>query len=248
MCRKTLLIVSLVIFAGAINVSAAEIQRAEELLEWTVDAHVASKSNFKLFGSTASDDPIGVLNITADFGAWDVTFIACQGIGRHEEGIGATENYYDLVISWSHNFGKDDRWSLGAGSEFFYAPPQLGGEHLQFIAPFVTLSRDWNEIVSTTFGLQSPIPIDTEYGGDAVFGWAEVSLSHTWHRLTGTLTLGGVLGETIRHTEYLSPALEWEFENGMILYASYLGANNVTGDGVSSRIDPTPTIGVKWTG
>jgi hypothetical protein len=213
--------------------------------EWTVDISTSTRNNFKVFGSTASEDPVVIGIVKADFGKWDVSLIVCEGVGEHEEGVGATETYYNVVLGRGHDFGEDGQGSFWVGTELFYAPPQLGGEHLQFFAPLAALSWDWSENISSTVGAQAPFAIDTVYGGDAVFGWAEVTFSYTRGNLTVSLTPGGVLGDTGRYTLYLAPSAEWEFENGLTFYASGLEAKTVV-QGVASKIDPTPSIGFTY--
>ena len=236
------LLVLAFLFLGAAVAGAEETTEVSH--EWKLDTSVSSRSNFKFFGSTASQDAISQVNLKVDFGEWDVTVIGVEGIGRHEPDVGATADYYTVIPrrAWE-DLGENDQWSVSAGSEFFFSPAQLGGDHLIFVAPFLTATFDQNEAASWTFGLQSPQPIDTEYGGDTVFVWVESSLEKSWGSFTASVTPGVVLGESGRYTFYLGPKVEWEVQEGLSVYVAGLTARNVERDGTSSWIDPTPTVG-----
>jgi|GEM_PF-4745917 len=233
---KALIVALALMFGLTINASAQ--------MTYAVDLSYASQSAFKLFGSTASTNPIGKVDITAKRSGWSTEFIFVDGLDN-DQNEGDMVRYYDGIFKKSWESGK---LSGTAAMELFYAPVQYGSPSSTFISPLVTVMWTHNKHFSVEVGAQYVGTHNTDYGGDRIYGWIQPTFSTSWKALTFEISPGYILGETKRTTQYVSSKLALGVGQYTSVYVSYLEAKSWgTGSPGMVPIDGTWTGGLKLT-
>lgn len=236
--NKLVFVFVLAIVAGIMATSASA------QTSYTVDLSWSNQSAFKLFGSTASTNPIGKLDITAERGGWSTELIFVDGLDS-DQNEGDMVRYYDGIFKKSWSSGS---FSGTAAMEVFYAPVQYGSPSSTFISPLATVTWTHNKHLSVEVGAQYVGTYKTDYGGDRIYGWIQPTFSFGWNKVSLDVSPGYILGETKRTTQYVSSKLSLDLRHNNSLYVSYLQAESWgMGEGGMVPIDGTWTGGLMLT-